>query len=83
VTTLDAKGLRRELDANITSEVFYTDSRVVLGYIANDVKRFHIFVANQVQTIQEKWWRYVDTNSNPADDASRGCPQENSASQSG
>ena len=68
--------LRKQLDVDITTEVFWTDSRVVLGYIANDVKRFHIFVANRVQEIQEKssvkQWRYIDTKSNPADDASRG-----------
>ena len=46
--------LRRELDVNITNEVFWTDSKVVLGYIANDVKWFHLFVANRVQEIQEK-----------------------------
>ncbi|XP_067019483.1 uncharacterized protein [Acropora muricata] len=45
--------LRKQLDVDITTEVFWTD-RVVLGYIANDVKRFHIFVANRVQEIQEK-----------------------------
>ena len=67
--------LRKQLDLDITTEVFWTDSRVVLGYIANDVRRFHIFVANRVQEIQEKsslkQWRYIDTKSNPADDASR------------
>ena len=77
--------LRRELDVNITNEVFWTDSKVVLGYIANDVKRVHVFVANRVQEIQEKssvkQWRYVDTKSNPADDASRGLrPRELSKS---
>ncbi|XP_067023847.1 uncharacterized protein [Acropora muricata] len=68
--------LRKQLDLDITTEVFWTDSRVVLGYIANDVRRFHIFVAIRVQQIQEKssvkQWRYIDTKSNPADDASRG-----------
>ena len=68
--------LRKQLDLDITTEVFWTDSRVVLGYIANDVRRFHIFVANRGQEIQEKssvkQWRYIDTKSNPADDASRG-----------
>lgn len=77
--------LRRELDINISKEVFWTDSRVVLGYISNDVKRFHVFVANRVQEIQEKssvkQWRYVDTKTNPADDASRGVrPREFSKS---
>ena len=68
--------LRRELDVPIMKEVFWTDSKVVLGYIANEVKRFHVFVANRVQEIQDKssadQWTYVDTKNNPADDGSRG-----------
>lgn len=68
--------LKGELDIEITDEVFWTDSRVVLGYIANSVRRFHVFVANRVQEIQDKTsisqWRYVDTKTNPADEASRG-----------
>lgn len=68
--------LKRELDIEITDEVFWTDSRVVLGYIANSVRHFHVFVANRVQEIQDKssvrQWKYVDTKSNPADEASRG-----------
>ena len=42
----------------------------------NEVRRFHVFVANRVQQIQERLsveqWRYIDTKHNPADDASRG-----------
>ena len=60
--------LKRELDIGITDEVFWTDSRVVLGYIANSVRRFHVFVANRVQEIQDKssvrQWKYVDTKFN-------------------
>ena len=53
----------------------------MLAYIANDMKRFHVFVANWIQEIQEKssmkQWRFVDTKSNPADNASRGVrPKE-------
>lgn len=68
--------LKGKLDIEITDEVFWTDSGVVLGYIANSVRRFHVFVANRVQEIQDKTsisqWRYVDTKTNPADEASRG-----------
>ncbi|XP_020911975.1 uncharacterized protein LOC110249735 [Exaiptasia diaphana] len=68
--------LKRELDMEITNEVLWTDSKVVLGYIANKVRRFHVFVANRVQEIQEKssvdQWKYVDTKHNPADEGSRG-----------
>ena len=68
--------IRRELDYQITKEVFWTDSKVVLGYIANDSKRFHVFVANRVQQIRDQTepnqWLYVRTDKNPADHASRG-----------
>ncbi|XP_063875043.1 uncharacterized protein LOC135108198 [Scylla paramamosain] len=53
-----------------------TDSKVILGYIANESKRFHIFVANRMQKIRDYTvpldWRYIETNHNPADYASRG-----------
>lgn len=73
--------LRRELQLENTEETFQTDSKVVLGYIANESRRFHVYVANCVQEIQDKTflkqWRYVETRSNPADDASRGiCTQD-------
>ena len=46
--------LKKELDINCVDEVFWTDSKVVLGYITNTVKRFKTFVANRVQEIKEK-----------------------------
>ena len=68
--------LRRELDMSITQEFFWTDSQVVLGYIGNEVRRFHVFVANRVQQIQESssvdQWMYFDTKQNPADEGPRG-----------
>lgn len=68
--------LQRELDYEGVKEVFWTDSKVVLGYIANETRRFHIFVGNRVQQIQEHsspdQRHYVDTKSNLADHASPG-----------
>ena len=68
--------LRQELQYEGVQEIFWTDSKVVLGYIKNDSKRFHVFVANRVQQIRDQTspslWRHVETKSNPADDASRG-----------
>ena len=68
--------LHLELDLKDVEEVFWCDSKVVLGYIANESRRFHVYVANRVQLIQEatsiSQWRHVDTELNPADDASRG-----------
>ena len=61
--------------------VFWSDSNVVLGYVANESKRFHVFVANRVQQIRNfskpDQWRHVRDDINPADEASRGLrPKE-------
>ena len=68
--------LYEELEVKPEIITYHTDSTTVLRYIGNEKKRFQIFVANRVQLIRDftspKQWRFVDTNSNPADDASRG-----------
>ncbi|XP_063436746.1 uncharacterized protein LOC134718184 [Mytilus trossulus] len=71
--------LRDELeysDKNVT-EYFWTDSNVVLGYIANDSSRFHVFVANRVQQIRDNTepfqWYYVSSTEKTTDIASRGA----------
>lgn len=68
--------LKEELELKVDQEYFWTDSKVVLGYIANEARRFHVFVANRVQRIRDTTdvaqWDYVDTDQNPADHASRG-----------
>ncbi|XP_063878734.1 uncharacterized protein LOC135110395 [Scylla paramamosain] len=70
------KLLKGELEYNNVEEVFWTDSKVVLGYIANEAKRFHVYVANRVETIRDhtspNQWKFVETQYNPADHASRG-----------
>ena len=68
--------LREELEYDQIAEVFYTDSQVALGYIKNDARRFHVFVANRVQQIRDNstpdQWKYIETKENPADESSRG-----------
>ena len=68
--------IRQELSLGDVQEFFWSDSKVVLAYIANESRRFHVFVANRVQLIQDSTsvnqWKYVETKLNPADDASRG-----------
>ena len=81
VSTKISVMLKSELDIKIDQEVFWTDSRVVLGYINNEARRFHVFVANRVQLIRDNsdasQWHYVDSSENPADHASRGlCPSD-------
>ena len=68
---------RKELEYAPMKEIFWTDSKTVLGYINNDARRFHVFVGNRVQEIREQsspsQWHYVETKFNPADIASRGA----------
>ena len=73
--------LREELEYDQIEEVFYTESQVVLGYIKNDSRRIHVFVANRVQQIRDNstpdQWKYIETKENPADESSRGLsPQD-------
>lgn len=72
--------LQRELEMEGLQEYFWTDSRVVLGYINNDARRFHVFVANRVQRIKQSThpdqWNYIASEDNPADHSSRGQTAE-------
>ena len=70
------KTLRKEIDISVDESVFWTDSTCVISYIQNNDKRFHTFVANRIAIIHDatspSQRRYVDSERNPADDASRG-----------
>ena len=65
----------KEIDMKIDDITYYTDSKVVLGYIQNSSRRFYVYVANRVQLIRRlsspQQWRYIDTSQNPADLATR------------
>ncbi|XP_060596551.1 uncharacterized protein LOC132750565 [Ruditapes philippinarum] len=64
-----------QLDIPLSEMIFYTDSKVVLGYIYNKTRRFYTYVSNRVERIlnvtRTEQWRYVSTNKNPADLATR------------
>lgn len=72
--------LKRKLDIQGLQEYFWTDLKVVIGYINNEARRFHVFVANRIQRIKQstdpEQWRYVTSEENPADHASRGHTSE-------
>ncbi|XP_033097326.1 uncharacterized protein LOC117101458 [Anneissia japonica] len=78
--------LQRELELKNVTETFWTDSNVVLGYIANETRRFHVFVANRIQKIRDhsspSQWKHVATNVNPADCGLRGISAEDLVSKS-
>jgi hypothetical protein len=72
--------LNIELSYENIVNVFWTDSKVVLGYISNDSRRFQVFVANRVKqkrnATSPQQWNHVESEDNPADDASRGLKAE-------
>ncbi|XP_044136507.1 uncharacterized protein LOC122928083 [Bufo gargarizans] len=64
-----------ELDIEIHAVNFYTDSKIVLGYIHNASKRFYTYVTNRVTRIRKSTspdqWHYISTDKNPADHGTR------------
>ncbi|XP_026036546.1 uncharacterized protein LOC113029762 [Astatotilapia calliptera] len=75
-----AEMVQQELHTTIDEVNFYTDSKVVLGYIFNEKRRFYVYVHNRVERIrrstQTHQWHYVPTQLNPADHATRALPAE-------
>ncbi|KAK3087380.1 hypothetical protein FSP39_005210 [Pinctada imbricata] len=67
--------IKDELDIQFDSVNFYTDSKVVIGYIQNQTKRFFTYVANRVEKIRRCSepgnWNYVPSKHNPADEGTR------------
>lgn len=48
-----AELVESELDISVDTLQFYTDSKVVLGYIYNQTRRFYVYVSNRVQRIRK------------------------------
>ena len=64
-----------QLHSFFESVYFYTDSKVVLGYIQNQTRWFYTYVSNQVTKIHRvtnpSQWFHFKTGDNPADCATR------------
>ena len=73
--------IKNELETEELTEYFWTESKVDLGYIANDSRDFKTFVANRPQAIQEyssaNQRSYIPSEDNPVDEASRGMTFKN------
>jgi hypothetical protein len=71
-----SRAIHQELGMEIDDEFYWSDSKIALGYIGNDAKRFHTYVANRVYEIRAwsraEQWHHIETTLNPADIASRG-----------
>lgn len=54
---------------------FYTDHKIVLGYIHNSTRRFYVYVANRLALIRKvtkpDQWHHVATGQNHADNGTR------------
>ncbi|KAK3101561.1 hypothetical protein FSP39_004496 [Pinctada imbricata] len=65
----------QHISFNIDSTTMYTDSKVVLGYINNERRRFYVYVSNRVDIIRQSkspnQWTYVSSEENLADIATR------------
>ena len=73
-----AEVIQSEIDIELEAVRFFTDSRIVLGYIHNSSRRFYTYVANRVARIRSstepKQWQHVSTDANPADHGTRSVP---------
>lgn len=71
----------RLLDFDVSGIFLWTDSSIVLSWLAKPPCTWDTFVANRTSRILELVpdanWRYVSTHENPADLGTRGCkPQD-------
>ena len=64
-----------EMFESVDAVYLYTDSTVVLGYLNNATRQFTKYVTRRINLILSHYdaghWRYVSTNDNPADIATR------------
>jgi hypothetical protein len=69
--------LRQSLNLPIAKTCCWTDSQIVLSWLAAEPATWKTFDANRVSEIQVLTkncvWSYVNTKDNPADIISRGC----------
>lgn len=60
-----AELIQNELDITPTAVEFYSDSKVVLGYIHNQTRQFYVYVSNRVQRIRKstrpEQWHYISS----------------------
>lgn len=73
-----AEIITHQLGLSLEDVQYYSDSRIVLGYINNKTRRFYVYVSNRVERIlrvsRPNQWSYVTTDHNPADHGTRCLP---------
>lgn len=70
-----AATILKEHRVTVTRTIFWTDSSTVVQWIKNDQRRYTPFVAHRLgeiaESTQKNQWRWLPTNENAADDATR------------
>ncbi|XP_069104772.1 uncharacterized protein [Argopecten irradians] len=70
-----AETISEQLNLPLSIFRFYTDSKVVIGYVYNQTRRFYNYVCNRVTRIRKsstpEQWNFVSTEHNPADQGTR------------
>ena len=70
----------KQMSVPLEESCLRSDSEIVLGYIYNQEKRFHVFVANRIEIIHQltspNQWKYIEGKNNPADSLTRGLIAE-------
>ena len=73
--TIATSHVMTELDLDIHEVYYYSDSRVVLGYLTNRERRFNRYVTSRIDGIlglsTPQQWYYVASDANPADLATK------------
>ena len=71
----------KELDLKPQPITYYSDSRVVRGYISNETRQFYVYVSNLVQRIRRSTftnqWHCIPSHLNPADLTTRSVNAQN------
>ncbi|XP_051155328.1 uncharacterized protein LOC127277923 [Leptopilina boulardi] len=70
-----AQTIEKEHNLKIDQRILWSDSRTVILWLKSDPRFYHTFVAHRLGEICELTspsnWRWVPTNDNPADDATK------------
>lgn len=75
-----AEAVQDSLEIEIKERTFWSDSQSVLHWIKSDSKKYKQFVANRISEIHDltkpEEWKWISTDSNPADLATRFCKKQ-------
>ena len=68
--------IQAQLERNITNFFYWCDSMTVLCWLRGESSKWSVYVGNRVSEVQRysnvSQWRYISSDDNPADCASRG-----------